>query len=78
MSHSSYFVSFFQFNLGVKDAVEVLSETKKALVEVNPLSAHMINVEISLRTSDGDTMMLEVWTSRLDPLQCQPVKVWTT
>ncbi|XP_017036866.1 autophagy-related protein 13 homolog [Drosophila kikkawai] len=58
------------FNIAVQDHPEVLDETKRALglkTGESILQRLPLCVEISLRTSDGDQMVLEVWS--LDLLQ---------
>ncbi|KAH8284186.1 hypothetical protein KR054_012074 [Drosophila jambulina] len=61
------------FNIAVQDHPEVLDETKRALglkTGESILQRLPLCVEISLRTSDGDQMVLEVWS--LDLLQSAP------
>lgn len=58
------------FNIAVQDHPEVLDETKRALglkTGESILQRLPLCVEISLKTSDGDQMVLEVWS--LDLLQ---------
>lgn len=58
------------FNLAVQDHPEVLEETKRALFLKNGesiLQRLPLCVEISLKTTEGDQMVLEVWS--LDLLQ---------
>ncbi|CAG0895723.1 unnamed protein product, partial [Cyprideis torosa] len=65
--------ALYWFNVSIKDVPEVAAETSKALPSSNfPLTvgSSPINVEISLRTSEGDHMALEVWT--ISPILCQP------
>jgi len=49
------------YNLAVKDIHEVLSETKKAMSGQLPSPGRPLVVEISLKTAEGDTMVLEWW-----------------
>ena len=49
------------FNLAIKDVPEVMSETKKALGGAIPAPAVPLCVEISLKTADGDSLVLEWW-----------------
>lgn len=59
------------FNIVVQDHPDVLDETKRALA-LKPgesiLQRLPLCVEISLRTSEGDKMMLEVWSLDLLPV----------
>ncbi|KAH8310876.1 hypothetical protein KR044_003355 [Drosophila immigrans] len=59
------------FNIVVQDHPDVLEETKRAL-SLKPGDSIMqrlpLCVEISLKTSEGDQMMLEVWSLDLLPL----------
>lgn len=58
--------------MAVQDLPEVLAETKKALCgELGP-SRLPICVEISLRTVEGDQMVLETWCLGVLPEQCDP------
>ena len=56
------------FNLGIEDIPEVLAETKKALNGQIPRYTNqgrctdMLCVEISLKTVEGDSLVLENWT----------------
>jgi len=49
------------YNLAIKDINEVLSETKKALSGQLPSPGRPLVVEISLKTAEGDSMVLEWW-----------------
>lgn len=64
-----YFI--FQFNLAIKDIPEVLSETKKALSGQRLEPEKHVCLEISLKTAEGDSMVLETWclsmTEQNDP-----------
>ena len=51
-----------QFNLAIRDIPEVLSETKRALASQLISVKQSLCIEISLKTADGDTMVLEVWS----------------
>lgn len=62
----------FQFNLNIKDLPEVLTETKKALNGEVLSSGLPLCVEISLRTTEGDHMVLESWCLGLLPEKCDP------
>lgn len=55
-----------QFNIGIEDNHEILTETRRVLSEVKILSDHTLNLEISLKTRDGDSMVLEVWSANMD------------
>ncbi|KAK7828930.1 hypothetical protein U0070_002160 [Myodes glareolus] len=49
------------FNLAIKDIPEVTHEAKKALSGQLPAVGRSMCVEISLKTSEGDSMELEIW-----------------
>lgn len=49
------------FNLAVKDNAEVMSETKRALGGQVPSPGLPLVCEISLKTSEGDSLVLELW-----------------
>ncbi|XP_070616225.1 autophagy-related protein 13 isoform X1 [Erythrolamprus reginae] len=49
------------FNLAIKDIPEVTHEAKKALAGQLPAVGRSMCVEISLKTSEGDSMELEIW-----------------
>uniref|UniRef100_A0A8C7QCR4 ATG13 autophagy related 13 homolog (S. cerevisiae) n=1 Tax=Oncorhynchus mykiss TaxID=8022 RepID=A0A8C7QCR4_ONCMY len=49
------------FNLAIKDIPEVTHESKKALAGQLPGIERSMCVEISLKTSEGDSMELETW-----------------
>ncbi|CAG9782045.1 unnamed protein product [Diatraea saccharalis] len=56
------------FNLSIPDEPEVTCDTKKVLNgEVVDALAKVLCIEISLRTNDGDRMVLEIWTVRIVP-----------
>ncbi|CAH0402095.1 unnamed protein product [Chilo suppressalis] len=56
------------FNLSIPDEPEVTYDTKKVLNgEVVNALAKVLCIEISLRTNDGDRMVLEIWTVRIVP-----------
>ncbi|KAG5882661.1 hypothetical protein JTB14_024470 [Gonioctena quinquepunctata] len=58
------------FNLNINDLPEVLAEAKRVL-NGEILSAHLpLCVEISLRTAEGDQMILETWCLGLSPDKC--------
>lgn len=60
------------FNLAVQDLPEVLAETKKVLCGEIGTPRLPICVEISLRTVEGDHMVLETWCLGVLPEQCDP------
>lgn len=67
---------FLQFNLAIKDISEVHSEAKKTLSGQKTLLGQCICVEISLKTAEGETMILETWYISLNNDNCDPnVKV---
>jgi len=49
------------FNLGVKDSPEVQGETKRSLSGSIPSPGLPLVCEISLKTAEGDSLVLEVW-----------------
>ncbi|XP_071127805.1 autophagy-related protein 13-like [Mytilus galloprovincialis] len=64
------------FNLAIKDISEVHNEAKKTLAGQKTLLGQSVCVEISLKTADGDTMILETWFISLNHDSCDPnVKV---
>ncbi|XP_046374124.1 autophagy-related protein 13-like [Haliotis rufescens] len=64
------------FNLAIRDIPEVHSEAKKVLSGQQSMLGQDVCVEISLRTAEGDTMVLETWYISLNKEQCEPgVKV---
>lgn len=63
----------FQFNISIDDYPEVVEDTKRALNLVSGdsiLQRFPLNVEISLRTTEGDSMVLEVWSLGLNADRC--------
>lgn len=61
-----------QFNLAIPEVPEVTIDTKRVLNgEVVAALSQVFIVEISLTTSDGDEMILELWTIKMDP-ECDP------
>ncbi|XP_046997269.1 autophagy-related protein 13 homolog isoform X1 [Schistocerca americana] len=58
------------FNLAIKDLPEVLAEAKKALSGEMASTHTSLCVEISLRTVEGDAMVLETWCLAVLPDQC--------
>ena len=60
----------FQFNIAITDNNEVHTEAKKVVSNQTSTLAQNVCVEISLRTADGDTMVLELWYINLDINQC--------
>merc|ERR1719460_859041 len=49
------------FNLAVKDSSEVQSETKRSLAGSVPSPGLPLVCEISLKTAEGDSLVLELW-----------------
>jgi len=49
------------FNLAVKDAPEVMGETKRAMAGIIPSPGLPLACEISLKTAEGDSLVLEWW-----------------
>ena len=49
------------FNLAVKDSTEVQGETKRSLSGAIPSPGLPLVCEISLKTAEGDSLVLEVW-----------------
>ena len=62
INSSNSFLFILQFNLAIKDYPEVQREAKAALSNGNPKPGRSLVVEISLRTSDSESLMLEVWS----------------
>lgn len=58
------------FNLVITDNNEVQCEAKKILAGQSTTLGQNVCVEISLRTAEGDTMVLEMWSISLDSSQC--------
>ena len=60
-----------QFNLALRDLPEVITETKKVFNGGLLEAGSHVCVEMSLRTAEGETMVLETWslgmTDRCDP-----------
>ncbi|XP_067138560.1 autophagy-related protein 13-like [Centruroides vittatus] len=54
------------FNLSITDLPEITAETKKAMAGRIPTIGLSMCCEISLKTSDGDSMVLETWTIDVD------------
>lgn len=60
------------FNLAVQDLPEVLAEAKRVLCGEISSSTIPLCIEISLRTVEGDTMVLETWSLGVLPEQTDP------
>lgn len=62
------------FNLQIPDNPDVNRATKNALPSERVLETFEagLHVEISVKTEDGDEMVLEIWTLGLDDTQCDP------
>ncbi|KAJ8929906.1 hypothetical protein NQ314_017371 [Rhamnusium bicolor] len=60
------------FNLNISDLPEVLAEAKKVLNGEVLSSRLPLCVEISLRTVEGDHMVLETWCLGMLPQRCDP------
>lgn len=68
-----------QFNLSIPDEPAVNEETKHVLNgEVVDALAKILCIEISLHTTDGDEMVLELWTVKLVPgtEHCSPSTIY--
>ncbi|KAM5137834.1 autophagy-related protein 13 isoform 2-T2 [Mantella aurantiaca] len=63
------------FNLAIKDNLEVTQEAKKALSGQLPAVGRSMCVEISLKTSEGDSMELEVWCLEMNEKCDRDIKV---
>lgn len=62
-----------QFNISIDDYPEVVEDTKRALNLVSGdsiVQRFPLSVEISLRTTEGDSMVLEVWSLGLSVDRC--------
>ncbi|XP_045203986.2 autophagy-related protein 13-like [Mercenaria mercenaria] len=57
------------FNIAITDNNEVHTEAKKVVSNQTTTLAQNVCVEISLRTAEGDTMVLELWYINLDTNQ---------
>lgn len=60
------------FNLAIHDVPEVLAEAKRALCGELINSTIPLCIEISLRTIEGDTMVLETWSLGVLPEHSDP------
>ena len=56
------FLTLFQFNLAIKDYPDIDREANAAISNGLPGSNNSYVIEISLRTSDADALVLEVWS----------------
>ncbi|XP_072301385.1 autophagy-related protein 13 isoform X2 [Eucyclogobius newberryi] len=63
------------FNLSIKDIPEVTHEAKKALAGQLPGIGRSMCVEISLKTSEGDSMELETWCLEMNEKCDKDIKV---
>ncbi|NXF36722.1 ATG13 protein, partial [Nyctibius bracteatus] len=63
------------FNLAIKDIPEVTHEAKKALAGQLPSVGRSMCVEISLKTSEGDSMELEIWCLEMNEKCDKEIKV---
>ena len=63
---------YFQFNLAIPDLPEVLAEAKKAICGDLITSPIPLCIEISLKTVEGDMMVLETWSLGVMPEQSDP------
>ncbi|XP_053719062.1 autophagy-related protein 13 isoform X4 [Synchiropus splendidus] len=63
------------FNLAIKDIPEVSHEAKKALAGQLPSIGRSMCVEISLKTSEGDSMELETWCLEMNEKCDKDIKV---
>ncbi|KAG2463232.1 ATG13 protein, partial [Polypterus senegalus] len=63
------------FNLAIKDIPEVTHEAKKALSGQLPGIGRSMCVEVSLKTSEGDSMELETWCLEVNEKCDRDIKV---
>ncbi|KAA0723464.1 Autophagy-related protein 13 [Triplophysa tibetana] len=63
------------FNVAIKDIPEVTHEAKKALSGQLPGIGRSMCVEISLKTSEGDSMELETWCLEMNEKSDKDIKV---
>ncbi|KAK3509994.1 hypothetical protein QTP70_024343, partial [Hemibagrus guttatus] len=63
------------FTLAIKDIPEVTHEAKKALAGQLPTVGRSMCVEISLKTSEGDSMELETWCLEMNEKCEKDIKV---
>ena len=73
-NHSSY-LFYLQFNLAINDAEEIASEIRKVYSTTSLIYDSPINVETSLKTSDGENMILEVWSLSMNTENCDNCRV---
>lgn len=70
---STVFHFVFQFNLAIHDLPDVLSEAKRVLCGEPVVGSSVpLCIEISLRTVEGDSMVLETWSLGVLPEQSDP------
>ncbi|KAK3594530.1 hypothetical protein CHS0354_023587 [Potamilus streckersoni] len=60
------------FNLAINDNIDVHTEAKKIIAGQQNLLGQNVCTEISLRTTEGDSMVLELWYISLDTNQFDP------
>lgn len=65
-------IFIIQFNLAIHDLPEVLAEAKRVLCGEIINSTIPLCIEISLRTVEGDTMVLETWSLGVLPEHSDP------
>ncbi|GIY84146.1 autophagy-related protein 13 homolog [Caerostris extrusa] len=58
------------FNLAIEDNVEIQAKAKEACSKVHLLKDFCICTEILLKTSDGDTLVLETWCLSMNTSDC--------
>lgn len=58
---TAFIYYLFQFNLAIEDHDEIQAKAKDAYSKVHLLKGFNICIEILLKTSDGDTLVLETW-----------------
>jgi len=66
------------YNLAIRDIPEVLSETKKAMSGQLPAPGRPLVIEISLKTVEGDSLVLEWWRMSVVAGGDQQIKVTHT
>ncbi|XP_035220756.1 autophagy-related protein 13-like isoform X3 [Stegodyphus dumicola] len=54
------------FNLAIEDNIEIQAKAKEAYSNILPLKDFCICTEILLKTADGDTLVLETWSLRMN------------
>ncbi|XP_054707784.1 autophagy-related protein 13-like [Uloborus diversus] len=54
------------FEIGIEDHPEIQAKVREACLYIQPLKEFTVCVEILLKTSEGDTLVLELWHLRME------------